>query len=300
MNRIFFVRFLFVILSTTFATQAMAQFNVIEVNDSKSRAKISGPLNELKESESLEFTDGFEDKCVAKIVKINTNNALIDISGCKNKSTINSTASFKKFDPNAKTEAKDSKVVVAEASPTESGTPTINEDWYFLLNFGAANINYENANLEKDLDALENINGVDRSQMGFDLGFYWPTKLNEKHMHGFLMSYVSDTLEDSINDTLTVTQSLLAYSYTAFYGENIGDGWFWKADIGLALHSIRYDGVYGDLESDTESGLGLQFGGGYSFPIGTETRMSVGAYASIRNAEPIDSKSMSFLIGFLF
>ena len=103
-------------------------------------------------------------------------------------------------------------------------------------------------------------------------------------MHGFVVNSVSDSL-DGPGGTITVYQHLYAYSYHKFFGQNIGDGWFVRGDVGLAIFSVDVDTTSFDFSESSDTGLGFLGGGGHAFAIGQETRMLLGLYLTHRRAE---------------
>lgn len=158
-----------------------------------------------------------------------------------------------------------------------SGLPTKNEDWYFLAGIGPSHANYSgvlgNA-YEEDGDA----SGVDRtSTINFELAVYWPLS-DHKTMLGVASYAVGDSMEDSAGNEQSLYVNLLGFSAYHFFGKNIGDAWFIRGDVGLtaARIDIDYNSANYDGRSDRE--LGFMFGGGYGFPLGSETRVLVGLY----------------------
>ncbi len=179
--------------------------------------------------------------------------------------------------------------------------PTENEDWYFLFGIGASKVKYGDDDLDTTLNTVENQTGVNRATVNMDLlGFYWPLD-GHKSMQGFVINVVSDIVDNkSTNSALTISSVLYAYSFQHFFGKNIGDGFFLRADAGLAKYNIHID-IPGTNESrNSDYGFGILGGGGYSFGIGPGTRMLLGAYATYRKAEGDDSSGINITLGFLF
>lgn len=137
------------------------------------------------------------------------------------------------------------------------------------------------------------------------LGFYWPLSGN-KTMIGFVFNTAGDSIEYTNGAETTVTTSMLGFSAHHFFGENIGDGWFVRGDVGLARASIDIDNVYYDLDETTDFGLGLLVGGGYAMPIGEETRLLLGLYVrpipelEFNSSSKIKGTVTTFTAGFLF
>lgn len=262
--------------------------SVIEVSPSQNRAIIK-TSNKITVGESLIYTDKFNESCIAKVLSTNEDTYTLDISECPNKVSIKSGAEF----------LTQNQAVNNTSSSNSSGLPTINESWYTLWGIGISSISYD----KKDLNtafANADSNGADRLRLFLDLfGFYWPSA-DHRSLHGFIASSVADSLTEDSTE-ITINQLLYSYSYHHYFGQNIGAGWYLRADAGLARHVLRIKGV-GVLDQSeyTDWGTGLLFGGGYGFSIGEETRALVGLYYSIRSAEDLVGSSTNLTLGFLF
>jgi hypothetical protein len=184
--------------------------------------------------------------------------------------------------------------------------PSINESWYTLWGLGFGSASYSGS-LGDVYEDAEDVAGADRSAtVSMDiLGFYWPL-LGHKTMLGFVFNTAGDSIEFSNGNEASISTSMLGFSAHHFFGENIGDGWFVRGDVGLARASIDFEIGSDDYDDTSDAGLGLLIGGGYALPIGTETRLLVGLYVRSVPELKFDSSSKlkgtvtSLTAGFLF
>jgi hypothetical protein len=180
----------------------------------------------------------------------------------------------------------------------ESKLPSINESWYTYWGFGAAKVKYP-SDIQSSLDTINNHSGNNRSTLALDLfGFYWPLE-SKKTMIGFVINAVSDNYKPSGVD-LTVNQYLYGFSTMTFFGPNIGSEWFLRGDIGIAKYLLDVTGVGSRITVSTKSGVGALVGGGYAWPIGTETRMLLNLNYGYRKVEGDATKTSALTLGFLF
>lgn len=275
---------------------AFAQsFEVTKLNDNKTRA-IAKKAGNVEAGQTLTFTDSFAENCDASVVKVTDKTVILDVSTCANGKSIKVGDTFTESErPSfAATPA------AAPVTPVKRGNgPTIDEDWYTLWGLGFARANYGDGYVETLMDNTDNVPGVDRSTLSYDMfGFYWPMA-DKKSMQGFVVNVVYDSLDGS-GGTFSIDQTRYAYSYHQFFGANIGDGWFWRGDIGLVQYTVSLDTttIYDDDSSDF--GLGVLAGGGYGFSLGSETRLLVGAYLSHNSAESDKINNFALIFGFLF
>lgn len=187
-----------------------------------------------------------------------------------------------------------------------SNLPSANEDWYTLWGIGFGSASYSGS-LGDIYEDSEDLAGADRSAtVSMDiLGFYWPLS-GHKTMLGFVFNTAGDSIEFSNGNEASISTSMLGFSAHHFFGENIGDGWFVRGDVGIARASIDFEIGSDDYDDTSDAGLGLLIGGGYSLPIGTETRLLVGLYVRSVPELKFDSSSKlkgtvtSVTAGFLF
>lgn len=144
------------------------------------------------------------------------------------------------------------------------------ESWYTLWSFGFSSNSYYD-DLDNALKDLEDA-GADRSTIALDVfGFYWP--VNQSTLAGFIISGTSDSLEGDNNSEVSISQSLWAFSSLNFLGKTIGNGFYVRGDVGLARYSAEVKGAGVTLAEESDSGLGLLGGIGYSLPVSSESRI---------------------------
>ena len=183
--------------------------------------------------------------------------------------------------------------------------PSINEKWYTLWGFGFSNVTYED-DVQSDIDTIRA--DSDRTTINMDLlGFYWPDR-SYKTMYGVVLNGATDTFRHQevifgtlpVETTFTISQYTLAFSAHHFFGANIGDGWFVRGDVGPSWFEVTAN-VLGESRSfQSDYGLGLIVGGGYSFILGEGTRMPLGFYLAHRSAEGESAVTANFNVGLLF
>lgn len=205
-------------------------------------------------------------------------------------------------------QVKDAKTVmppaVANPAATANGpaqaavdTPSRNENWYTLWGFGFSSAKYA----DKDQKVLDGLTNVTRTTVNVDvLGFYWPFNTH-RTMQGVILNSVSDSFSDS-SGRLTLSQSLIAYSVHHFFGQNIGDGWFLRGDIGIAQYSISFSNTSGSYSTTarSESGSGVLLGAGYAWPISMETRFLLTASIASRKVSDYSIGSFNLAASWLF
>ncbi len=202
--------------------------------------------------------------------------------------------------PVVKSEQKSELDQPAETQPPPRPTagkqfsPNI-EEWYTLWGLGFSGVKYP-SDVQNSLDSL---NGLRHTTFNFDvLGFYWPWS-NQHTMHGVIFNFVSDGYHDSTG-SLTISQNLFAYSIHHFFGENIGDGWYVRGDVGIAVYNITISDSSTTLTAQSENGFGILFGGGYAWPISSETRFLLGANVATRNVKESKISTLNLTAGWLF
>jgi hypothetical protein len=168
------------------------------------------------------------------------------------------------------------------------------EDWYTYWSIGMASHDYP-AGLGSLLDTIESLPGVDRTEIGIDmLGFYWPQA--ENRLLGFVISGSADSFEGPFS-TMQINHYLYGVSGMKFFGQEIGDGFFVRGDVGLARIVIT-DGFSTTATSDT--GFGYLLGAGYALPVSSESRILFGVNFSDKQVEGDSWKSMTFTVGGLW
>jgi uncharacterized protein YkvS len=270
-------------------------YTVDKVNEAGTRAMVKTKGEKLLYvGDVLEFKDEFAEVCRGAVVQVEPKSVVLDISDCRNAKAVKPGVEMTKGAPAPAGVAKAADVKAAKAS----GLNTPNEDWYFHMGFGFGSASYSDDELNDTLDSVENESGVDRRQVGGEMGFYWPLS-DRKSMHGVASTPFVDGL-DGPGGTYTLTQSLLAYSYYKFYGTNVGDGWFYRLDGGLARFTEELDTVTINAEGESDSGIGVLAGGGYAWPIGTDTRFLLSGYVSHLRAEGESATTTRINLSWLF
>lgn len=169
------------------------------------------------------------------------------------------------------------------------------ESWYSYWAIGLASHNYSD-DMENMIDAAESIPGVERSQGAIDMfGFYWP--INNHSIGGFVISGSFDRLQDNFDDYFQINQYLYGASGMHFFGEEIGDGFFLRGDIGFSKSSFQSN-FLADDESDYGSGYLL--GVGYGIPISWNTRFLITVTYSNKTIEGDNYTSSAITVGGLW
>ena len=137
---------------------------------------------------------------------------------------------------------------------------------------------------------------MERSQGAIDMfGFYWP--INNHSIGGFVISGSFDRLQDNFDDYFQINQYLYGASGMHFFGEEIGDGFFLRGDIGFSKSSFQSN-FLADDESDYGSGYLL--GVGYGIPISWNTRFLITVTYSNKTIEGDNYASSAITVGGLW
>jgi hypothetical protein len=154
------------------------------------------------------------------------------------------------------------------------------ESWYTFWGAGVANISYSGERKE-EINFLTQKDGDSTGIHANALGFYFP--IDNNSIYGFVIdaattSYNTDNI--SFIDSVSYSDSMLAFSYMNFYGSEIGDGLFYRADIGYnrAFRTIEYS--FNDNESSQDeyefgTGASVLLAAGYGIPVSEESRVLV-------------------------
>jgi len=168
------------------------------------------------------------------------------------------------------------------------------ESWYlyFALGYGKA---YYPDPLQLTVDALGSISGVSHVSISLDVpGVYWP--LHNKHtILGGSLNGIGDRYEIS-GSSMQINHYLLSLSSLHFLTGEIGDGVFLRGDVGMAW--INVQSSLG-LLSTSSAGIGILLGGGYSFPVSNETRITVNLNYCVRWVESESYRALSINVGVL-
>jgi|GEM_PF-5348182 len=187
-----------------------------------------------------------------------------------------------------------------ETAPTEQSVRNKDESWYFDFGFGWVSPGY-GSETNALIDKLKDIGtGFKRTPVAVDLGFYWP-KEDKRSVVGVSLFGVNDKIEVS-GYTIEVTQSVIAASWIQYFGENVGDGFWGRADLGLGKASTSTKvpaGAAAISDAASDWGFAIQLGAGYSLPVSPETRLSLGLYYSSLRVEDDKTSNLSVQLGCL-
>lgn len=276
--------------------QGINSYKVEKANSDHSRIILSGGVNDVEIGTVLEHNDEFGETCRGEVVKVSQATFVADISRCKSPQKVKVGESMSLVEEKAPTG-----VVVpefSEKSGDDVELPSRNESWYALWGFGFSGVSYEDPT-EAAVNELEAAPGVHRLTINIDIfGFYWPTS-NHKSMYGLVVNSVTDRFVGP-GGTLTFLQYTLGFSFYSFFGQNVGDGWFLRGDVGPAWYRVEVDTTGLKHEESSDIGVGVLGGGGYSFVIGDETRMPLGFYVTHRAAEGESAVSANLTLSLLF
>lgn len=169
------------------------------------------------------------------------------------------------------------------------------ESWYTYWGIGLADHSYPDE-LDRAFSEAEAQPGVSRNEMSLDmLGFYWPLA-NNKTILGFVVSGSFDALDYGYGSS-QLNQYLYSVSAMRFAGDEPGEGFFVRGDIGLA--KAVFDTAYGEtIESD--SGYGFLGGAGYGFVISGETRLLLSTTYSSSELEGETYSTLAFNVAGLW
>ncbi len=168
------------------------------------------------------------------------------------------------------------------------------ESWYlfFAIGYGSA---YYPGQLRQAVDQLNSTSGVSHIGMSIEIpGVYWPLQNNHTIVGGSLNG-VADRYEAS-GHSIQINQYLLSVSSWHFLTGEIGDGIFLRGDLGIAwLNAQSSPGG----SSSSSAGFGILVGGGYSYPVSNETRLTLNFNYAARRVEGESYGASSFNIGIL-
>ena len=168
------------------------------------------------------------------------------------------------------------------------------ESWYTYWSIGKADHTYP-GEANDIFNEIESLPGVERSEVAFDmLGFYVPT--SSKNIVGFVISMSADRFA-FLDEYVQINQYLYGISNIHFTGKEIGDGFFYRLDAGIAKTAIS---ASDQITLSSDAGMGVLGALGYSIPISSETRLLLGASYSIRSVESEETSIVTFEIGALF
>ena len=170
------------------------------------------------------------------------------------------------------------------------------ETWYTYWGVGLSNNHYGDE-IDDLLDYIDSQPGVSRTEFSTDLfGFYWPI-YDQKTMLGFVVNSGHDEIS-FYGESLTISHHLYSLSTMHFFGREIGDGLFLRADLGLAKASL--DTTLDNTLLVSETGTGALFGLGYGIPISEGSRVLLGVNYTVRKIDGETISSTMFNVGLLW
>ncbi len=134
------------------------------------------------------------------------------------------------------------------------------EPWYFKFGLGYVGIKYS-SELQNEVETIENVDGVSRSSIAIDFGFYF--LIDNNSIAGFNINSISDTFEREGKE-FTIDSYNYALSYM-YFPKKVRDGFYFRGDLGISKGVVDGDGV---SKYTTDNGLGYGIGLGYSFELG--------------------------------
>jgi hypothetical protein len=177
------------------------------------------------------------------------------------------------------------------------------EDIYVSLSIGYAESNYDAKTQQAVDDALNQIDPFDIKLSIESLGLYWPVK-DKPLIHGFVVTNAEEIiLYKRQNEQFIETDILMSfqyiYSYSAFYfaSSTIGEGIFFRGDVGLARAILIPHNGSKTIDS---IGMGGLVGLGYAIPVSDESRITIGANYSAKYLFDDLSQTTSFTLGGLW
>jgi hypothetical protein len=178
-----------------------------------------------------------------------------------------------------------------------------NESWYWQFALHGGTVRYQPSSLEQSVDSLRNNKDIKHISAGLDLSFLWPLA-NQQTAMGITLNGTSDSLNYTATGTgssITISSSLLGFSVQHFLMSNIGDGFFVRGDIGLGSTTLTLKNILGVDKSDTEQGLGVGVGLGYSIPLSSQTRLPLFIkYNLVTAKDNFQSRALTFNAGLMF
>lgn len=190
------------------------------------------------------------------------------------------------------------------------------EPWYTYWALGFSHHTYE-SDVQSFVDEAQGMSGTfDRAEGSDDtFGFYWPTDKNT--LLGFVISSNSDIITEvetdspnslgemfsefpyfsGVSDYVTIRQTLYGASAMHFYGDEAGDGFFVRADAGIA--QLKVESKI-DAPISSATGYGLLGGIGYGWPVSEESRLLLGISYAVNEIGGRSYQTTLFNIGGLW
>lgn len=177
-----------------------------------------------------------------------------------------------------------------------TGLPSKNESWYNYWGLGLASSKYSfsTQSIINEFNGDYVLKGITWTADIF--GFYFPT--GEKSMLGGILNARGGVTNSNGIDS-KVASYTFGPSFMYFFGKNIGDGWFVRADVGVTWAHFNLNNITDTAVNNTQEGLGLLAGAGYALPVSQESRLMFNFYVTYRNVDDMAALSTIFSFGVL-
>ncbi len=184
------------------------------------------------------------------------------------------------------------------ASPAGQGAKTVREDWYLYWGFGAGAAVYPRT-AQSIVDRREGVGsggGKPSLATAIDVpGIYFPVP-RRNSIAGFAGS-VSTKYELSNARYVDLDQYQASVSFMDFRGPQIGEGFYWRADLGASwLRVYEYSSSF----KEWYAGFGGLGGLGYGMALSEGTRVLLQAAVAYRRFPDGGATTASMTVGLLF
>jgi len=184
-------------------------------------------------------------------------------------------------------------VLLIGSTDAQENTSAYTESWYTYWGVGAAQITYPDAT-DRFLNEFADLDGVDRTTIAMDmLGFYWP--ISSMTIGGVVVNGAGDRF-DFQNEWFQYNHFTYSASMIHYLGSRFGSGLFLRGDIGSARLNYQDSNK---ANENSENGLGVLIGGGWSFNLGG-TRILLNANYTVSKIEKEKTAIVGFSLGGLF
>lgn len=163
------------------------------------------------------------------------------------------------------------------------------ESWYLCFAVGYAKPEYPGP-LQRSLDAVAGMGSHAAVSLDFP-GVYFPLQ-NRHTVIGGVLNGVGDRYEVN-SQSMQINHYTLGLSVMHFVTAEIGDGLFLRGDIGIASLAVDVSGT----TSTSDTGFGVLIGGGYAFPVSSETRILLNLNFASRKVEGDNYGALGINVG---
>ncbi|MBC8210614.1 MAG: hypothetical protein H8E21_06055 [Gammaproteobacteria bacterium] len=171
------------------------------------------------------------------------------------------------------------------------------EDWYSYWSVGISDNTYPSG-LQSTFDLAEEI-GFDRIELSIDaFGFYWPIGKDET-INGFVVSGTNDTISFNGSE-FSLKTYLYSYSVMHYFGQEPGDGFYLRGDVGFTRGVATTVTSSGTSSSTSDWGNGFLLGVGYGIPVSSGSRVILGFSYTSKTIEDEKYTATMFSIGGLW